>query len=141
MAILDAILPLFAIIALGFGAVRTGYVPAEAVKPAGDLVVRVALPALIFLALASAPLGERLNAGFIAGYAAGSLATFGLCLAGARRGLGLSVPAAAIVALGGSMANSGFMGFPIAQALMAPEIAAGLLAQCMVGKRPANPSC
>lgn len=132
MAVMNAILPLFAIIALGFAAVRSGYVSAEVVKPAGELVIKVALPALIFLALASVPVSAQLNPGFLAGYAAGSLLAFGLCFAIARRGLGMPVTAAAVVGMGASMANSGFMGFPVAQALMGPETAARLLAQCMV---------
>ena len=50
MTVLAAIIPLFAIIVLGFAAVRASYLPEGHIRPAADLVARVALPALIFRA-------------------------------------------------------------------------------------------
>jgi predicted permease len=131
MTLTETLFPIFAIIALGFGLVRSGYLDAGVVPPLGTVVIKVALPALIFLAVARTPPGEGLDPWFLAAYAAGSLATLGVCLALARWALGLPLAQAAVIGLGVSMANSGFLGFPIAQALMGSEMAARLLAHCM----------
>lgn len=132
MTVLGTILPLFGVIAIGFAAVRTGVITAEGIRPLAETVLRLALPALIFLAVAGTPGRAPIDPGLLAGYAAGSLASFLACLALARIVLGLALPAAAVVGLGAGMANSGFMGFPIAAQLMGPETAATLLAHCMV---------
>jgi len=131
MALIDTLVPLFAIVALGFGATRLHYLDPKAVPFLGGVVMRIALPALIFLTLASTPPGRALDAGVLAAYAAGSLVTMGLCMAVARWRLGLSWPVVAVIGLGVSMANSGFMGFPIAQGLMGAQQASLLLAHCM----------
>ena len=131
MALIDTLVPLFAIIALGFGATRLRYLDPKAVPFLGAVVIRVALPALIFLTLANTPPDQALDAGVLAAYAAGSLATMGLCMAVARWVLGLEWTVVAVVGLGVSMANSGFMGFPISQGLMGAQQASILLAHCM----------
>lgn len=131
MALIDTLVPLFAIVALGYAAMRLRYLDPKAVPFLGAVVIRVALPALIFLTLASTPPDQALDAGVLGAYAAGSLATMGLCMAVARWGLGLDWPVVAVIGLGVSMANSGFMGFPIAQGLMGAQQASLLLAHCM----------
>jgi predicted permease len=131
MTLVETLFPIFAIIGLGAVLVRTGYLDAAVMPPLGGVVIKVALPALIFLAVARTPPGETLDAGLLLAYAAGSLATLGICVALARWVLGLPMAQAAVIGLGVSMANSGFLGFPIAQALMGPETAARLLAHCM----------
>lgn len=132
MTLTETLVPLFLLIGLGFAAVRLRWLAPEGVAPAGQIVVRLALPALIFLAVAAAPPAEVLQPGLLVAYAAGSLAAFGLALAAARLALGLDPGAAAVVGLGSALANSGFMGFPVAQALMGPETAGRLLAHCMI---------
>lgn len=132
MTLINTLAPLFALIAIGFVMVRTGHIAGEAVQPLGALVMRLALPALIFLALAGTPPGEALDIWFLLAYAAGSLAAMAVCMALARWALGLPWQVAAVVGLGVSMANSGFMSFPIAQALMGPEPGTVLLAHCMI---------
>ncbi len=132
MSLTDTLIPLFALIALGFGAVRLRLIAAEAVAPMGAVVIRLALPALIFLALAASPPAEAISPWLLAAYAAGSLATMAAALALARWGLGLDWAAASVVMLGAAAANSGFMGYPVAQALMGTEVAGRLLAHCML---------
>ncbi|MES2666127.1 MAG: AEC family transporter [Pseudomonadota bacterium] len=131
IAVLNAILPLFSVILIGFVAVRTGYVPAANIRPLGDLVIRIALPALIFKAVSEVTPGAQMNLGYILAYAAASLAMFGLGAAVMRFGFGRSVPQAAVAGLGVSASNSGFMGYPIVLALMGPW-ATTILAQNMV---------
>lgn len=132
MTLIDTLLPLFLLIALGFGAIRAGVVAAGAVPALGALVIRLALPALVFLALSRRPPAEVFEPTLFTAYAVGSLATMGLCVMVARALLGLGRAETAVVAIGVSMANSGFMGFPIGQAVLGAETAATVLAHTML---------
>ncbi|MFN7003448.1 MAG: AEC family transporter [Roseinatronobacter sp.] len=132
MILIQTILPIFAIIGLGFVAVRTGYLDRATVAPAGQIVIRIAMPALIFVALASTPIDQALELPFLLAYALGSLAVMGATFALARLALGLTALEASVAALGVSMANSGFMGFPIGQALLGAEDAIRIFAHCLV---------
>lgn len=131
MSILGTILPLFALILLGFVSIRTGYIAAAHMRPVSEFVMKVALPALIFRAVTTLPLDETLNWRFIGAYAAGSLAVFLLGLAVARHAMGLELGRAAMAALGMSGSNSGFMGYPIALSVVGSG-AGALLAQCLI---------
>jgi len=86
-----AILPLFAVILTGFLAVRSGYVASDRFRPLGEIVLRIALPALIFLSVAAAPPGEALQGlALLAIYAAASLACFAAGFQAARLVLGVA---------------------------------------------------
>lgn len=130
--ILQTLLPIFAIIGIGFAAVRTGYLQAAGVAHLGAVVIRIALPALIFLAFAGAAPTETLSMAFLLAYALGSLGTMAICMTVGYLVFRLSRPGLAVVGLGVSMANSGFMGFPIATALLGEDAATRLLAHCLV---------
>ena len=131
MEVALSIAPVFALIALGYVAVRLGYVPAASMRPIGDFVLRIALPALIFRAVGTVPLSQALNAPFLGAYLAGSLGAFGLGWLVMRRGFGVESAAASILALGMSLSNSGFVGYPVVLSVLGP-VAATLLAQCML---------
>jgi malonate transporter and related proteins len=132
MVFLQTLLPIFAVIAIGFGAVRSGYLDRAHVAPAGQIVIRIALPALIFLALATTPATEAFDLRFLLVYGAGSFAVMVICAACARWALRMTWAEAAVVGLGVSMANSGFLGFPIGQALLGPETAIRIFAHCLI---------
>lgn len=132
MVLFDTLLPLFAIIGIGWFAVRNSYLGAETVQAAGQIVLRIALPSLIFLALASSPAGEVFDPRFLLVYGAGSLGVLILCYSIAMFGLRLDKGASAVVALGVSMANSGFLGFPIGQALLGQERGIRIFAHTLI---------
>lgn len=131
MAILPSILPLFAVIIVGFVAIRSGYVAAKQIKPVSDFVVKIALPALIFNALTTVPLAEAVSWSFILAYAGGSLLVFVIGMLAARRFLGMETGHSAIAGLGMANSNSAFMGYPIALTVVGAP-AGALLAQCML---------
>ncbi|HMO06565.1 MAG TPA: AEC family transporter [Paracoccaceae bacterium] len=131
MTLVNTLLPLFAVIAIGFAMVRLGQIDGAAVRPMGAVVIRVALPALVFLAVARMPLGQAVDVPFLLAYGAGSLATFAAMVAAARLVLGLGPVESAVVGLGAAMANSSFLGLPIAQALIGVDDAGLLLAHCV----------
>ncbi len=126
-----ALIPLFTLIVLGALAARTGYVPAATLAPLSTFVVRVALPALIFTAVTSAPLGESINPAFLGGFALGCLIMLAAGITIGRLVFGLTINQAAAFGLGMANSNSGFMGYPIALSLIGPA-AAPMLAQAMI---------
>lgn len=127
-----AIAPLFAVILIGFLAVRSRYLPAEALRPVGEVVLRIALPALVFLSVAGAAPGQGLQPAALLAIGTGSLAAFGCGVVAAIWLLGLPMRQAALVALGLSVSNSGFIGYPVAQQLFGAAEAGRLLAHMMV---------
>lgn len=106
--------PIYLLIATGFLAARSGYVPADDVRAIGRVAMRLCLPAAIFVAVSRAPMAEVLRWDFVLGYAAGSLLVFAAGLVFARRVLGQTQQGAALLAMGMSCSNSAFMGFPVA---------------------------
>lgn len=127
MNIVDATLPIFVLIAIGFGAGRFGLVTREDFAALGKFVVTFALPALVFKSLAARPIAETFQPAYMAAYA---LASVGL-LFGAwtflRVARGTGGAEAAIRAMGMVCPNSGFVGYPI-MLLSFPDIAGLVLA-------------
>ena len=118
--------PIFLIIAIGFIAVRGGLLGYGDSRALGIFVLNFALPALLFKALSQQPLGRLLNADLLMAYFLGSLLTLTLgigfgCLL-QKRGLQSST----ILAMGMTISNSAFMGFPIAEQLIGPAATATL---------------
>ena len=121
----------FVLISLGLAAVRLDALSPTATKALGQFVVAFALPALIFRAVSSRPLGEIANAAYLGAYLIGSIAVFGLGYLWARRIAGATREASTFRAMGMSCSNSGFIGYPVL--LMAlPEVASTALALSMI---------
>ncbi len=120
--------PIFLLIALGYAAVRLGWLGQGETRALGAFVLRFAMPALIFKALSSRPLAEIADTRLIAAYAGASAIAFAVVYAWFSRG---DRARAACRALGGSAPNSGFVGFPIASLLIGPK-AAVALALCLI---------
>jgi hypothetical protein len=131
LAVFALTLPIYLMIALGFSVAKLGYVAVSDMRAIGRVVLRVAMPALIFLALARAPLTETLRWDFIAGYAAGSLLVFAAGFALARGRLRRPMPQAALEALGMSCSNSAYLGMPVA-ALLVGDVALRAFAMAML---------
>lgn len=112
--------PIFILIGLGFFSARIGLVNREQARGMGAFVIHFALPALVFKALAERSLGEVLNGPYLVAYALASLALFGFGLLLAWRWRGQNLSQSAILAMGMSVSNSGFIGYPIAVMVIGP---------------------
>lgn len=122
---------IFVLIGVGYLSVRFGLFSFAEMSVLGKFVVNLALPALIFRAVSSRPLGEIANAGYLGAMLGGSLAVFILGYLWSRRVAGGSAEASTFRAMGMSCANSGFVGYPVL--LMAlPDIATTALALNMI---------
>lgn len=132
MEVISAILPVVLVILTGYVATRSGYIRAETLRPMGDLVLRVALPALIFLAVGVAGPGGSLRPALLVAMGLASLGSFACGTAIGLWALRLPRPQAVLVGLGFSASNSGFLGYPIVQNILGGSDAAYLLAHTMV---------
>lgn len=112
--------PIYITIALGYLTTRTGLFARSDMQVLGRFVINLALPALLFNALAQRPIAEILNAGYLLVYALGSLLTLSLGLLWARRGAKQDRTGSAYYAMGMSCSNSGFVGYPIALLTLGP---------------------
>lgn len=116
-------LPIYLLIALGFGAVRTGYVAPGHVAGLGQFALKIGLPALIFFAIAFPRSDAAINTSFFVAYLVGSLAVLGIGLALARIILRCTASQAWIYAFGMANSNSGFLGFPLAALIFGSDAA------------------
>ncbi len=122
---------IFALIALGYLTVIWGLFSDGDLAVLGKYIVNLALPALIFNAVASRSLAEVFIPGYVGAYLIGSLAVFAFGYGWSRKTAGLDPIASTFQATGMTCSNSGFVGYPIL--LMAlPDIAAKALAMNMI---------
>jgi predicted permease len=134
--VVEAVLPLFALILAGYVCGWRGLFGAGATDALNLFVVWLALPALLFQALAEAHWSELARPEFVAAVALGMLATFVPWVVLARR-RGKPLPDASIEALAASYPNTGFMGIPLCLAVfgragLQPAIIATILTACLL---------
>lgn len=142
MSVLAVVAPVYVAVAVGYLAVRAGVVPAAALPVLGGFVVNIALPGLLFGALATRDVTEVARPVYLVAYAGGSLvamvAGYALTMRLGRGvtgtggtsdsdgiGSGSDVDAgrdlrtrAAYVALASGTSNSGYVGLPILMVVM-----------------------
>ncbi len=124
--------PIFLIIGVGFAAVRFGLLTRAEMRPLGVFVINVALPALLFKAMSARALGDLVDGHLLLIYTLGSLLAAGIALAVACLARGRSLQTGAVQALGASMSNSAFIGYPIAQQVMGPLAGSALAVYALV---------
>ncbi|MCJ2049285.1 AEC family transporter [Methylobacterium sp. J-070] len=111
-AVLNAALPIFALILVGFLCGRFGVFTREATDTINRFAIYLALPALIFTTMARITPAEVGQVGFAAAFAAGIALTFALAFwLGRRRGG--SIADASVEGLDAGYSNVGFMGIPL----------------------------
>lgn len=112
--------PIYLTIALGYGLTRRGLFARADMRVLGQFVINLALPALLFNALAQRKLEDILNGRYLLVYALGSLVAMGVGLLWARRVARQDRTTAVFWAMGMSCPNSGFVGYPIALLVVGP---------------------
>ena len=112
--------PIYITIALGYLLTRRGLFARADMRVLGQFVIRLALPALLFNALAQRKVGDILNGRYLLVYALGSLVTLGLGLLWARRSARQDATTSVYYAMGMSCSNNGFVGYPVALLVLGP---------------------
>lgn len=136
LASLFAVLPIFLLILAGWIAAKTKALGPTATREVSRLVVYLALPALLFDAVANATPDEIWQPRFILAFALGCAVVFSATVL-LRLKQGRHFADAAIDGLNGSYANTGFIGIPLVLAVigdsgMALTIIANLLTICVL---------
>ena len=124
-------LPIYLGIALGYVAVRCGWVQPTEITALGRYTVVIGVPALLFRGISHQPLGSLINPDFLAVYALGSCSAMAIVILIAKRARGRSLSLAGLQGLGASNSNSLFIGYPIAVQVLGPTAGAAL-ALCML---------
>ena len=111
--VVDIVLPVFGIIAVGWLAGRARLLGAEASLTLHRFVYWIALPPLLFLAMARAPVAEVLHLPFIGAFLGGVLGVWGVAmLIGRLRGT-RSLADRTLQGMNAGFANTGYMGIPL----------------------------
>lgn len=118
--------PVYLLIALGFVAVRSGWMAAADMRVLGRFVAQVCIPALLLRTLTHLRFEEVLHGDFLLAYTAGSLAAWGAVLLLSWRLRGRSLSLSAIHGLGAANSNSAFIGYPIVLQVLGPIAGLGL---------------
>ncbi len=112
LATFVTILPVFLIIAAGYGATKGGVLPEGASRALNRFVVWLALPALMFDVIATTDWTRMWHSGFVAVSLIGSFAVFGAgLLVGRWRRLGAADMA--VDGLNASYSNAAYIGLPL----------------------------
>jgi predicted permease len=134
-SILAVTFPFFALVLLGYLAVRRGVLPEQAIPGLNAFVLYFALPCMLFRFGASMPFAQLLNPVLVGVYLASALIVVFFTIAVTLRrhgdGPGVSMKDSAFGALVAAFPNSGFMGFPLLIGLLG-EASAGPLIGCIV---------
>ncbi|MRX10163.1 AEC family transporter [Pseudoduganella sp. FT25W] len=120
LEILAITCPIYLIVLAGYAATRGGLFARADMQVFGKFVFNLALPALIFNALAQRHIREILHPAYLLSYLFGSLLMLALAFFLGRRLLRLSLIRSTFMAMGVSCSNSSFIGFPILMLMVAP---------------------
>ncbi|WP_146347464.1 AEC family transporter [Phaeobacter marinintestinus] len=119
--ILGITFPIYAVIAIGYAVVKIGWFRRQDMKVLGDFVLQVAMPALLFITVASRDVAHSIRPDYMLVYLVGSLATIIV----AYLWFSMTAPDAgrrAVAVMGSSCPNNGFIGYPV-MLLAYPDIA------------------
>jgi predicted permease len=120
LEILAITCPIYLVVLAGYIATRSGLFARADMQVFGKFVFNLALPALIFNALAQRHISDILHPGYLLSYLFGSLLMLTLAFVIGRRLLGLNLVRSTFLAMGVSCSNSSFIGFPILMLMVAP---------------------
>lgn len=120
-AILNVALPIFAVMAAGYLAGRTGLLGAASTEALNRFVVYVSLPALIFYALARVNVAEVFNWRFLIAYGGAAVATQVLAMGIGALFFRHKLAGASLHGVSAAFGNVGYMGIPICIFAFGPE--------------------
>ena len=132
LAILAITSPIYIIVLLGYLFTRFGLFDKPDMRVFGKFVLNLALPALIFNALAQRHISDVLHPAYLLVYLGGSLLSMTLAYLTGRHLAGLNRTRSTFLAMGMSCSNSSFIGFPILLLVVAPVAGVALALNVLV---------
>jgi predicted permease len=124
--------PIYIIVLLGYLCTRYALFEKADMRVFGKFVLNLALPALIFNALAQRHISEVLHPAYLLAYLGGSLMIMSAAYLASRHLAGLNRTRATFLAMGVSCSNSSFIGFPILLLMVAPVAGVALALNVIV---------
>jgi malonate transporter and related proteins len=133
-SIIEVVLPIFAIIAAGYGCGRSGVLGEASSEALNRYVYYVALPALFFASTANAPLATVFNAPLIAAFVGGIVLSAALAVAVGATLFRLRGRERVLHGMAAIFSNTGYMGIPLLTALFgAPGILPAVIGTLCTG--------
>lgn len=123
MILLSILVPICAVVGLGFISARSGFIRPELISAMSQFVMKIALPAFLLQALASKNLQDIWNPQYFLGYAGGSLLLFALSFLICKYAFKANLTESSVLSMGGSMSNTGFIGTAILTLLIGSHAA------------------
>lgn len=121
--LLEVVLPLFGLMALGFAAVRVGLIQQGGVRGLVLFVFNFSIPSLLLRSMAEMQFPADMEWGFLIAFYAGSFVTYGGGALLGRFVFGRPLADQAIFAMGAGFSNVVLMGIPITLTALGPEAA------------------
>ena len=118
-AVLNAVIPIFALILIGYLAAKKKILSHDATQHLNLYVVWLALPALLFQAMATTPWEDLYQPGFIAASMGAMLLVFVIYLVCQKKNALLADRS--VNSLSASYSNTGYMGLPLCALVFGPE--------------------
>ncbi|MEG4315984.1 AEC family transporter [Pseudomonas sp. FIP_A4] len=135
-SVVNVVLPVFALILLGFVCRRSGRMGPTGASELNRFVVWLGLPALLFSVVATSTWTQLWQPGFIAAFTVGCLGVFAFTL-GYRLLQKQPLVDASLDALGASYANTGYVGIPLCMLVLGdealqPAMVASIIVVCVL---------
>ena len=121
--IIEIVLPVFGILALGYAAARAGKFDDAANRGLALFVFSFALPLLLFRSIAVAELPPEVPWSFLAAYYGGTLLTMVLAMATGARAFRRQLDELGVMALGPGFSNTAMLGIPLVLTAFGPQAA------------------
>jgi malonate transporter and related proteins len=112
-AIIESVVPLFAVIFLGFFAGRAGFLGEAGIRGLGAFVFNFAIPPHVFRLMAQTELGEITEWGFLGGYFLAQALVFTTGAAIGRKAFGMATAEMTIQAFGSTFSNGVMLALPL----------------------------
>ena len=127
VALFEIVLPVFALVAVGYGVALTPVIKAEGMRGIAEFVYWVAIPALLFRTLASTAPPAQDNLATLAAYFLSCFLVYGACLPLLRVLFDVRLAEGAVLGMGATFGNSVMLGIPLVQRSLGAEGLATLL--------------
>ena len=124
--ILTITAPIYLAIGTGYVATRSGFFSKPDMHVLGRFVLNFALPAMLFNALSQRDFQDVLHPSYLLAYTVGSLFAYAIGFAIWRYGRRQNLTLSALVAMGVSCSNSGYVGYPILLQILGPVAGVGM---------------